>query len=131
MTWFLNESGSGAARRILSQGWSLAAPDLIRIEVAQVLLRSVRRGLIPLTIADESFSRLSQGLIDLHETTGMIADAYALAANHGGSVYGAAYIALARRLGAELVTQDLQVVATCRVARVKGRLLHEFDGDRP
>jgi predicted nucleic acid-binding protein len=85
-------------------GMDLAAPSLLPYEVANVAALRVRRGLLSEPAARTGiaiFRRLEIGLYDA-EPAGLLH----LAAETGLTAYDAAYLWLARALGADLVTLD-------------------------
>ncbi len=86
----------------------LAAPSHLLLEV----LNAARaRG-----AGESHMERLARSLIDvqleLHELAGLAADAALLATRHDLTLYDAAFAALARELGAELVTADRRLAAS-------------------
>ena len=101
-------------RRIV--GGEAVVPSLWRFEVANVLLTAVRRKRL-------NAARPGEILADLDALPIRIDDAAArrawiatldLADRHGLTVYNAAYLELAARLGAELASLDGDLVAAAR-----------------
>jgi predicted nucleic acid-binding protein len=91
-------------RRIFSAGETLHAPHLLDVEIAQVLRRYVRRGVI-------SAKRGAEALIDLAELPLNRYPHFVLLDRiwqfrHDLTAYDATYLALAEALGAPLVTRD-------------------------
>lgn len=121
--WFLDEPMSGPAARILEGSTPLAAPDLIRLEVGNVLARAVKAGALAPTDARRALAGLGPPVLDLHASAGLAEDALALALRHGGSVYDGAYLALAVRLDCPLVTHDFELARTAKRAGVAARTL--------
>jgi predicted nucleic acid-binding protein len=82
----------------------LAAPALLRFELANICLKKIRKH----PDQDEVFlAALRRGLdvrVEIHDVDH--ADVVPLARSTGLSAYDASYLWLARRLGAELVTLD-------------------------
>ena len=116
--WFLPEPMSDAAARLLDADHELAAPDLLRLEVASALLKAVRRGAVAPADAAEALARLSVSPLRF-EPAGIYAEpAFSLAQRHGGSVYDGTYIALAQALGAVVATNDAELARTARAAGV-------------
>ncbi|HEY3130564.1 MAG TPA: type II toxin-antitoxin system VapC family toxin [Acidobacteriota bacterium] len=94
------------ADRVVAQvrGYSLAAPALLPFEIASVCLKKVRRypkkrPQLLAAIRMMEMMEISQTEVDLQE-------AVLLAEERQLTVYDAAYLWLARRLGSELVTLD-------------------------
>jgi predicted nucleic acid-binding protein len=103
--WFLQTiAGRQIERRIFFRNESLHAPHLFDLEVAQVMRRLVREGMVSSRRADETI----QDLLDLRLTryphTAFLPRIWEL--RHNLSAYDAAYIALAEELGAAFVTRD-------------------------
>jgi predicted nucleic acid-binding protein len=121
--WFVEEASSNEAYALINDSHRLFAPDLLKLEVGNYALRAVRRGTLARSVADAAMVRLTLPVIDLVATSELIDDAYVIARQHGGSLYDATYISLAKGLRAELVTADLQMIAVARKAKVKARLI--------
>jgi predicted nucleic acid-binding protein len=86
----------------------LAAPELMRIEALQALRRLDEAGAIPRSRG--SISELLLALpIRAYRHGSLLAGIWSLRANL--SAYDAAYVALARILGATLVTRDLKLAS--------------------
>ncbi|AWK87474.1 type II toxin-antitoxin system VapC family toxin [Azospirillum thermophilum] len=111
--WAIPESGSDLAARL----WSarLLAPDLMRIECANVLWRLVARYGLPRDEAVSALEELTTGPIVYHDTRALERDALELALALDHPVYDCCFLALARREGIPLVTEDR------RLAGVVGR----------
>jgi predicted nucleic acid-binding protein len=103
--WLLQTSpGQRIEQRIFSRNESLHAPHLLDLEVAQVLRRLVRDGTVPADLAE----RAIEDLLDLRMTRYphfiLLPRIWQL--RHNLSAYDAAYIVLAEKIGAPLVTRD-------------------------
>jgi predicted nucleic acid-binding protein len=96
---------------------------LIRLEVGTALLRAVRRGELAAATARRSALDLLPGAVRLTDREGLLGEAYDVALRHGGSLYDAVYVALARGLSASLVTDDAQMRGVALRAGVPARLL--------
>jgi predicted nucleic acid-binding protein len=96
-------------------GRSLAAPNLLGYEIANVCAMKIRRNPVDaaklLTQLGE-FAELDIALISVSPDA-----AGALAAETGMTAYGASYLWLARALDAELVTLDRRLAAAARPPR--------------
>ncbi len=108
--WLLQTSaGLRIEHRIYSAKESLHAPHLLDIEVAQVLRRLVREGALPANRADEAV----QDLLDLQLTRyphfALLPRIWQLRNNL--SAYDAAYVGLAEKLRAPLITRDRRLAA--------------------
>ncbi|MGA2019715.1 MAG: type II toxin-antitoxin system VapC family toxin [Candidatus Sulfotelmatobacter sp.] len=113
--WLLQTSvGQQIENRIYSRRESLHAPHLLDLEIAQVLRRLVREGLVSGPRADQAI----QDLLDLRVTRYphfvFLPHIWRLRDNL--SAYDAAYVALTKKLGATLVTRDARLAtASARV----------------
>lgn len=123
MTWFLPEEHSGHAFALLASGHELAAPDLLRIEVAGALLTAVRRRQVTTDYAANALPALRPPALKLLPTLEHLDSAFAIAEQHGGSVYDALYISVARLLDAPLVTDDSRLATVAKSAGVEARLI--------
>lgn len=101
----------GPAARLLSRlahgGESLAAPRLLSEEVGNALLTGVRRGRWTGAEADGAFTLLRRLPIDVVDTPADVDRAWELARRFDEHpLYDMVYIAVAQRLGEELLTAD-------------------------
>ena len=108
--WLLQTSaGQHIEHRIYSARETLHAPHLLDLEVAQVLRRLVREGTVPANRADEAV----QDLLDLRLTRYphymLLPRVWQL--RHNFSAYDAAYVGLAEKLAAPLITRDTRLAS--------------------
>jgi predicted nucleic acid-binding protein len=109
-----------AAARLLDSGEALHAPQLIDIEVVQVLRRlTAHAGLSP-SRALEAVELFAVFPITRYAHTPLLRRIWQLRENF--TAYDAAYVALAEGLGATLVTRDKRLARTSGV-RAKVELL--------
>ncbi len=109
--WLLQTSaGQRIEQRIFSQNESLHSPHLLDLEVGQVLRRLVREGAVSAHRADQAI----EDLLDLRMTRYphfvLLPRIWQL--RHNLSAYDAAYVALAEKLGARLLTRDGRLAST-------------------
>jgi predicted nucleic acid-binding protein len=121
--WFLPEEHSGHAFALLASGNELAAPDLLRVEVASALLKAVRRRQVKADYAANALLALAPPALKLFPTLEHLDSAFAIAERHGGSLYDALYISVARLLDAPLVTNDSRLATVAKSAGVEARLI--------
>ena len=117
--WLLQTTaGQRIENRIYSRSETLHAPHLLDLEVTQVLRRLARQGVVSLRRANEAVRDLLDLRITRYPHTLLVPRIWQLP--HNFSAYDAAYIVLAEKLGAALVTRDAQLAsASGRAATVE------------
>ncbi|HWH58262.1 MAG TPA: type II toxin-antitoxin system VapC family toxin [Terriglobales bacterium] len=101
--------GQHIERRMYSARESLHAPHLLDLEVAQVLRRLVREGTVPANRADEAVRDLLDLRLTRYSHFMLLPRVWQL--RHNFSAYDAAYVGLAEKLGAPLITRDGRLAA--------------------
>lgn len=127
--WFLPQRHSDRAAVYLSPEYQLVAPDLIVLEVSSVLLKAARRKEITVAQSKEVLVSFLPGTLRILPAAQHAEEAFTIAERHGGSVYDAVYISVARSLGAPVLTNDRQLAAVA--GRVKVRSLMVEDAPPP
>jgi predicted nucleic acid-binding protein len=108
--WLLQTpAGQHIEHRIYSARESLHAPHLLDLEVAQVLRRLVREGTVPANRADEVMQDLPDLRLTRYSHFMLLPRVWQL--RHNFSAYDAAYVGLAEKLGAPLITRDGRLAA--------------------
>jgi predicted nucleic acid-binding protein len=116
--FYFHEDGSERAQSILTSGLVLAAPDLLRIEVANLAARKFRLGLATRDRAREAVASLGD-LIDEFAADGDLANgAFRLAADSGCSAFDATYLSMAQDRGLRVLTADQRLVQRAQGAGV-------------
>jgi len=95
--------------RIFSRHQSLHAPELLDLEVAQVLRRLVREGALPASRAEGAIEDLLDLRITRYPHLVLLPRIWQL--RHNLSAYDAAYVVLAEKLGATLLTRDAKLAS--------------------
>jgi len=117
--WLLQtSSGQRIEKRIYARNETLHAPHLLDLEVTQVLRRLTRQGVVSGTRADEAVRDLLDLRLTRYPHLILLPRIWQL--RHNFSAYDAAYIVLAEKLGAPLVTCD------CRLASGHGATIELF-----
>jgi predicted nucleic acid-binding protein len=112
--WLLQTSaGRQIEERIYARNESLHAPHLLDLEVAQVLRRLVRETVISALRAEEAIQDLMDLRVTRYPHFVFLSRIWQL--RHNLSAYDAAYVVLAEKLSATLVTRD------ARLASASGR----------
>jgi predicted nucleic acid-binding protein len=108
--WYIPEALAAEARRYMGKAIDRHAPDYLPAEAASVVLKRVRTRDPGLRLTPDEggmvLAALKTAPIQLHATVPMIDPAFALAAEVGSSLYDGLFLALAIRLGGQLVTAD-------------------------
>ena len=104
--WFLAEEHSDRASQLRSSGDQLIAPDLLHIELANVINQWRRRSIISEPVASALAGGLSTLNIELAASLPLLPEAFRLAATYDRSIYDSLYIALALRERCQFVTAD-------------------------
>jgi predicted nucleic acid-binding protein len=95
--------------RIFSRHHSLHAPELLDLEVAQVLRRLVREGALSASRAEAAIEDLLDLRIMRYPHFVLLPRIWQL--RHNLSAYDAAYVVLAEKLGATLLTRDARLAS--------------------
>ena len=95
--------------RIFSRNQSLHAPELLDLEVAQVLRRLAREGALSAARAEQAIQDLLDLRITRYPHSLLLLRIWQL--RHNLSAYDAAYVALAEKLGATLLTRDARLAS--------------------
>lgn len=121
--WFLPEPDAEAARRLRSQKLECEAPDLLLLEVSNVLWKHTIRGSLDLETAQEAVKILEIAPIRLRTAESLFADAFRLAVETRRSVYDCTYLSLAIQVGCPLVTADRRFYDAIKVGPYAPHLL--------
>ncbi len=125
--WLLPEPGADHAEMLLESGEQLAAPALIRVEVAAAIARKVRRKEIEPRDGGTAFDLwlrcITAGVIALIPDEAHIHLAWKIAMKLNHPLQDCLYLAAAERLEAALVTADRKFVAAAGRDYPRARLL--------
>ena len=103
--WLLQTtSGKRIEKRIYVRRESLHAPQLLDLEVTQVLRRLTQQGVVSGTRADEAVRDLLDLRVTRYPHLVFLPRIWQL--RHNFSAYDAAYVVLSEKLGAPLITRD-------------------------
>ncbi len=108
--WLLHSSAGGRIEeRIYAARESLHAPHVIDLEVAQAFRRLTRERAVSAERAEEAISDLMALRILRYPHSLLLPRIWQY--RHNLSAYDAAYVALAEKLGAPLITRDARLAA--------------------
>jgi predicted nucleic acid-binding protein len=108
--WLLQTpAGQHIEKRLYSRNETLHAPHLIDLEITQVLRRLALQGLVSVHRADEAVRDLLDLRISRYPHVVLLPRIWQL--RHNFSAYDAAYIVLAEKLGAAIVTRDARLAS--------------------
>lgn len=108
--WFVEIEPSRSARPLLSRD-PLRAPALLRVEVANALLKYVRAGLSSEAVPLEAVRSLDSIVHEWVEDVALLPAATALAIENRHRIYDCLYLALALQRHELLVTADRRLAA--------------------
>ena len=106
--WFFPEVHADAARRLLSLGRKLLAPDLIWAEVGNALWKKSRHAELSSEAARDILQDFRRFPLRTYAVKSLLQPAWDLAERFHLSVYDSLYLALAVRQDCPLVTADFQ-----------------------
>ena len=108
--WLLQTSvGQSIEKRIYLRNESLHAPHLLDLEVTQVLRRLALQGVVSVHRADEAVGDLVDLRLTRYPHVVLLPRIWQL--RHNFSAYDAAYIVLAEKLRAPLITRDARLAS--------------------
>src|SRR6185503_15878993 len=87
LKWFLPETLSDAARRLLDSQHQYVAPDLLFPEVGNAIWKRVRRGELTSDEGQRLISDMADVAVETIAARGLIGDAFAIATASGQTVY--------------------------------------------
>lgn len=108
--WYVPEDDFAAARALRAPRVQLAAPDLLFVELSNILWKIVRRGDLKPARAIEIIEVIALSPFVTYTNQSLARDALDLAAATGVSAYDASYVALAMRLNVQCITADQRLV---------------------
>ena len=103
--WVLLEPDRDSALALIGSE-TLAAPEFLRVEFAQVMAREARRDAISPADAARGLAIFDRARVRLEPSSPLLDEAFAMALVLKASVYDSLYLALAVREHAQLVTAD-------------------------
>lgn len=121
--WFIEEEGSQRAEHLLDERVELYAPRILLGEVANALWKSVKRGEVPMPLAEEALRRLPRTVRFLFDTDDFLREALQMAVALDHPVYDCLYVEGARRRELRLVTADTGLIRKFSASRYASSIL--------
>jgi predicted nucleic acid-binding protein len=104
--WFVPEVHAAAAGRFLAPDNDLYAPDLLPSEFGNILWKKVRRDELTKHEAERIIAELENAPLPFILSLDLLAEAFKVAIDTERTVYDSMYLALAVRMGCQMVTAD-------------------------
>lgn len=106
LKWFVPESNSDIAERLLSSGVLLHAPRFLALETTNAAWKNWRKKLVDRSVVESVGNRLA-GLVDVwHADEDLYDEAVAMSLSLAHPIFDCIYLAAAKRLGGIVVTAD-------------------------
>jgi len=105
LQWVLPEEDSTRADSYLETA-KIASPDILIVEVANVLAKKVRADNFTLAEAHQALAFVRSSFSQLEPSEPLVARAMELSAQLGHALYDCVFLACAERLGGRLATRD-------------------------
>ena len=121
--WFVPESLSEEAVRLLDERHELASPDLLWPELGNVLWKKARAGQLTGQETARILRALDQFPVTFFPSRLVLEGAVEIALGTGRSVYDSVYVALAVALECQLVTADERLVNALAVGPLAPHVL--------
>jgi len=120
--WFLPEPDAERAQVLLDERFALLAPDLLWTEVASVVWKHTRKGVITRIEAETMVRQFLVFPVETHPCESLLSDAMRLALDHDRTVYDSLYLALAIRESATFVTEDAKLARSLAGGKLARRI---------
>jgi predicted nucleic acid-binding protein len=121
--WLVPEPLTEAALRLRDPRHTLFCPDLLYLEVGNVLWKKVRSEELREETARPMLRALFEAPLRPEPSAAILPGAWEISVQYGRSVYDALYLALSVALDAPLVTADRRLFRALRATRLGRRLV--------
>jgi predicted nucleic acid-binding protein len=99
---------------MLTSGSVVAAPDLLFVEMASLAAKRVKRGLCSAELGRDAVGSIGDLIDEIAPLSDLATRAFLFARDNGFSAYDGAYLALAERLSAPVLTADERLIERAR-----------------
>jgi predicted nucleic acid-binding protein len=110
LKWFVDEEFGRESRTLLKDRSELHTPELIMVEIANVLAKRVRRGQLRPESARQIRTRYGRVAMIRHNMTHLLDPAFELSLATAAGVHDCVYLALAMLLDLPLATADKRFI---------------------
>ncbi len=104
--WYVPEPHDAEALGLRTGGVPLHCPDFLKIELAAILWKKIRRDGLPRSEADNILDDLVKIAVTWHPSDSLVPTAFDLADRTNRTVYDCLYLALAVQLDGVMITAD-------------------------
>lgn len=125
--WMLPEPYTTEALRLQNPAHQLHSPAFFNVELANILWRKIRQGLLTRAQADTFRGQVPSLPLTLHGDQGVLDMAFDLDDRTQRTVYDCLYLALAVQLGGQMVTADEKLVNSLAGSVWAGAILRVQD----
>lgn len=122
--WYVPESGSDRAEKLLDEANRLHAPDLLAAEFGNALWKKSRRGELRGPEVTSIVHALREVPLQLHPSLPLLDGALEIALQTARTVYDGLYVALAVAVSGTLVTADMRLANALRASPLGPSILH-------
>ncbi len=121
--WLFDEPGTDAALGLRTPEFELLCPDLLFLEVGNVIWRKVRAEEVDEADGRAMVAAILEAPLQVESSAGLLPAAWEIAVRHDRSVYDGVYLALAVALDARLVTADRRLARGLASSDLAGRVV--------
>ena len=111
------------AAKPFAQRTDLRAPQLIKLETANALLKYLRAGLITDRQFHDSFDIVRDAIAEFVEDSSLLRSAAEIAISHSHKIYDCLYLALALQRREPIVTADRRLAAMAQAVNIETHLV--------
>lgn len=125
--WLIEEEGTEAALRLRGPDYELSCPDLLFLEVGNVVWRKVREDEVDEADGRAMVAAVLDAPLLVEPSAALLPAAWEIAVRRDRSVYDGVYLALAEALDARLVTADRRLVRALESTDLESRVVEVGD----